>query len=141
MIVYYSGPTEFTHKFVEKLGRTAFRLPFNLKEAQKIEVDQRYVLFTPTYERKILRGKNAGQMTYIPRQVAAFLSSESNRQNLIGVVGFGNRNFHGDYARAADEISERTGKPSLFRVELDGTDSDIDIVQKGLDSLVTENTN
>lgn len=140
MIVYYSGPTEFTHRFVQKLDRPALRLPYNVKEVQELTLDGEYVLFTPTYERRITRGKYAGKMTYIPRQVAALLSSKENRHNLLGVVGFGNRNFHEDYARASDEIHEKTRKPVLFRVELDGTQNDVDIVQKGLDSFVTANT-
>lgn len=132
MIVYYSGPTEFTHKFVGKLGLPSLRIPHNIKEASVLEVSERYVLFCPTYERRIVRGKDAGKMTYIPRQVGAFLSNADNRSKMDGVVGFGNMNFNLDYARAADDISARTGVPVIGRVELSGNEEDVRTYKEGL---------
>lgn len=132
MIVYYSGPTEFTHKFVGELGQPSTRLPHSIKESQEILMDEEFILFCPTYERKLIRGPESGRMTYIPRQVAAFLSSKENRTHLVGVVGFGNINFGQDFARAADDISSRTGVPVLGRVELSGTTEDIENYKEGL---------
>ena len=49
-----------------------------------------------------------------------------------GVVGFGNMNFHLDYARAADDISARTGVPVIGRVELSGNEEDVRTYKEGL---------
>lgn len=133
MIVYYSGPSGFTERFISKLEMDSIRIPHSVKEAEGVVVDTPFVLFSPTYERRIIRGPLAGEMTYIPRQVAAFLSKKENRHLIQGVVGFGNRNFYTDYAKAADEINSRTGAPILGRIELDGTDLDTQNIKEGLD--------
>lgn len=135
MIVYYSGPSEFTHRFVSKLDLPAIRIPHSVKEAEGVLIGTPFVLFTPTYERQIIRGRMAGQTTYIPRQVASMLSNPENREHLQGVLGFGNRNFHTDYARAADDISARTGVPILGRIELDGTEDDVHNTREGLNTF------
>lgn len=132
MIVYFSGPSGFTQKFVEKVGLPAQRIPTKVKEVEGFEVSGPFILLCPTYERKIVRGPNKGSMTYIPKQVAKFLSIEDNRDNMLGVVGLGNRNFFEDFSRAADDISAKTGVPVLGRIELDGTDDDVQKFREGL---------
>lgn len=44
-LVYFSSVSENTHRFVEKLGLPATRIPLH----GRIEVDQPYVLILPTY--------------------------------------------------------------------------------------------
>ena len=44
-LVYFSSVSENTHRFVEKLGRPATRIPLH----GRIEVDEPYVLVLPTY--------------------------------------------------------------------------------------------
>ena len=44
-LVYFSSVSENTHRFVEKLGMPATRIPLH----GRIEVDQPYVLVLPTY--------------------------------------------------------------------------------------------
>lgn len=134
-LVFFSGPTGFTKTFVEKLELPAIQIPQKIKEAEVFEVENEFVLFVPTYELEIVRGPRKGQMSYLPRQVASFLNIPENRGKLAGVVGMGNRNFHEDFARSADEISDKTGVPVLYRVELAGTPSDVEIVKTGLDKF------
>ena len=44
-LVYFSSVSENTHRFVEKLGLPATRIPLH----GRIEVDEPYVLVLPTY--------------------------------------------------------------------------------------------
>ena len=44
-VVYFSSVSENTHRFVQKLGIPATRIPLH----GRIEVDQPYVLVLPTY--------------------------------------------------------------------------------------------
>src|SRR5207245_11774506 len=80
-VVYFSSVSENTHRFVEKLGLPAIRIPLH----GRIEVDEPYVLVLPTY--------GGGRATpdindggYVPKQVIAFLNNEHNRSLIRGVI-------------------------------------------------------
>lgn len=125
MIVYFSGATGFTHKFVQKLGMEAIRIPLNTKEAKEFTVDVgEFVLIVPSY------GSNLEG--HLPHQVKHFLNKPENRSKMVGVIGAGNMNFGDEYSLAADIISKKTGVPVLYRFELAGTPTDIDKVREGL---------
>ena len=47
-----------------------------------------------------------------------------------GVVGFGNTNFGEHFCKAADLISQKTGVPVIARVEIFGTDDDVNKVKE-----------
>lgn len=127
MIIYFSGATGFTHRFVEKLGLPAQRIPLMSKDVPEFRAEEDFVLITPTYESKT--------QGFLPRQVAQFLNIAENRAKMRAVIGTGNINFGGDYAIAADKISEKVGIPVLYRLELAGTEEDVDIVREGLNSF------
>lgn len=46
-IVYFSSVSENTHRFVERLGLPATRIPVHWEDG--FEVDEEYVLIVPTY--------------------------------------------------------------------------------------------
>jgi hypothetical protein len=80
-LVYFSSVSENTHRFVEKLGMPAIRIPLH----GRIEVDEPYVLVLPTYG----GGRatpNINDGGYVPKQVIAFLNNEHNRSLLRGVI-------------------------------------------------------
>jgi len=127
-IVYFSNYSGNTKKFVEKLGEDeAIRIPIS-GTGRGITVDQPYVLLVPTY------GGGEGRAA-IPRQVRSFLNVKENRSLLRGVVGFGNTNFGEHFCRAADLISAKTGVPVIARVEIFGTDYDVNTVKERLQLL------
>ena len=127
-IVYFSNYSGNTKKFVEKLGEDeAIRIPIS-GTGRGITVDQPYVLLVPTY------GGGEGRAA-IPRQVRSFLNVKENRSLLRGVVGFGNTNFGEHFCRAADLISAKTGVPVIARVEIFGTDDDVNTVKERLQLL------
>ena len=127
-IVYFSNYSGNTKRFVEKLNdNNAIRIPID-RDRSSITVDQPYVLFVPTY------GGGEGRAA-IPRQVRVFLNIKENRRLLRGVVGFGNTNFGEHYCKAADLISAKTGVPVIAKVEIFGTEEDLNKVKERLTLL------
>ena len=127
-IVYFSNYSGNTKRFVEKLSEhNAIRIPIDW-DSSNITLDQPYVLLVPTY------GGGEGRAA-IPRQVRSFLNIKENRKLLRGVVGFGNTNFGEHFCKAADLISAKTGVPVIARVEIFGTDDDVNKVKERLTLL------
>ncbi len=127
-IVYFSNYSGNTKRFVERLNENdAIRIPIDW-DSGGITVDQPYVLLVPTY------GGGEGRAA-IPRQVRSFLNIKENRKLLKGVVGFGNTNFGEHFCKAADLISAKTGVPVIARVEIFGTEDDVNKVKERLTLL------
>jgi protein involved in ribonucleotide reduction len=126
--VYFSNYSGNTKRFVEKLDEhNAIRIPIDW-DSSNITLDQPYVLLVPTY------GGGEGRAA-IPRQVRSFLNIKENRRLIRGVVGFGNTNFGEHFCKAADLISAKTGVPVIARVEIFGTDDDVNKVKERLTLL------
>jgi protein involved in ribonucleotide reduction len=126
-LVYFSSVSENTHRFVQKLGVPATRIPLH----GRIEVDRPYVLVLPTYG----GGRatpNVNDGGYVPKQVIAFLNNERNRALLCGVIAAGNTNFGAEFCYAGQVVSRKCGVPYLYRFELMGTDEDVQAVRAGL---------
>jgi protein involved in ribonucleotide reduction len=126
-IVYFSNYSGNTKKFVEKLGLPATQIPIS-SDKKNLTVSYPYVLFVPTY------GGGADGHA-IPRQVRKFLNVIENRDLLQGIVGFGNTNFGEHFCKAANMISQKTGKPVIARVEIFGTNDDVETVKERLELL------
>nr|WP_210289917.1 class Ib ribonucleoside-diphosphate reductase assembly flavoprotein NrdI [Rhizobium sp. BK196] len=122
MIVYYSSRSENTHRFVEKLGLRAARIPVG---AEDIHIREPFVLISPTYCGD--GGKGA-----VPKQVIRFLNNAENRSNIRGVIAAGNSNFGETYGLAGDVISQKCQVPYLYRFELLGTAEDVANVKDGM---------
>ena len=126
LIVYFSSSSENTHRFVQRLGLPAVRIPLN--ERERIQVDAPYILIVPSYG----GGGTAGA---VPRQAIRFLNDPHNRLRIRGVIAAGNRNFGDAYGRAGDVIAQKCGVPYLYRFELMGTPTDVDNVRKGVNEF------
>lgn len=125
-VVYFSNYSGNTKKFVERLNDGhSIRIPIDWNSSNAILVDQPFVLFVPTYG-------GGSERTAIPRQVRSFLNIRNNRDLLRGVVGMGNTNFGEHFCKAAEMIARKTGVPLIARVEIFGTDNDIQIVKERL---------
>jgi protein involved in ribonucleotide reduction len=127
-VVYFSSVSENTHRFVEKLGLPAVRIPLH----GRIEVDQPYVLILPTYGGGRANGPDPEAGGYVPKQVIAFLNNEHNRSLIRGVIAAGNTNFGAEFCYAGDVVSRKCGVPYLYRFELMGTAEDVQAVRAGL---------
>lgn len=124
-VVYFSGATGNTARFVGKLGVPSYRIP--LKGAAT-PVSSPYVLIVPTY----VTSRRA-----VPPQVVEFLNHEGNRRLLRGVIGTGNTNFNKEYCLAARIIAGKCDVPLLHMLELLGTPEDVTEVQSILADLDT----
>ena len=112
-VVYFSSVSENTHRFVQKLGLPAIRIPLH----GRVEVADPYVLVLPTY--------GGGK-------VIAFLNNEHNRSLIRGVIAAGNTNFGAEFCYAGNVVSRKCGVPFLYRFELMGTAEDVEAVRAGL---------
>ncbi len=131
-IVYFSNVSEYTKRFVDKLGFSALRLPVRAKEVTPV-VEEPYVLIVPTYGGcKEITGGNAAS---VPRPVVTFLNNPHNRSLLRGVIASGNSNFGHTFGVAGDIIARKTGVPYLYRFELMGTHEDVELVREGLEKF------
>lgn len=131
-LVYFSSVSENTHRFVQKLGLPAVRIPLKSGTEGTIEVDEPYVLILPTYGGGRANGPDPAAGGYVPKQVIAFLNNEHNRSLLRGVIAAGNTNFGAEYCYAGDVVSRKCGVPYLYRFELMGTADDVFAVRAGL---------
>lgn len=122
-VVYFSSVSENTHRFVERLGVPATRIP--LHGVEGFQVDEEYVLVVPTYG----GGEQKGA---VPKQVIKFLNDPHNRGLIRGVIASGNTNFGTGYCLAGDIISAKCQVPVLYKYELLGTAEDADRVREGL---------
>lgn len=123
LIVYFSSSSENTHRFVQRLGLPAVRIPLN--ERERIQVDEPYILIVPSYG-------GGGTTGAVPRQAIRFLNDPHNRQFIRGVIAAGNRNFGDAYGRAGDVVAQKCSVPYLYRFELMGTPHDVANVRKGV---------
>lgn len=127
-LVYFSSVSENTHRFVQKLGLPAVRIPLH----GRIEVDEPYVLILPTYGGGRANGPDPDAGGYVPKQVIAFLNNEHNRSLIRGVIAAGNTNFGAEFCYAGNVVSRKCGVPYLYRFELMGTAEDVEAVRAGL---------
>ena len=127
-VVYFSSVSENTHRFVQKLGLPAIRIPLH----GRIEVRDPYVLILPTYGGGRANGPDPDAGGYVPKQVIAFLNNEHNRSLIRGVIAAGNTNFGAEFCYAGNVVSRKCGVPYLYRFELMGAAEDVDAVRAGL---------
>ena len=124
-IVYFSSVSENTHRFVEKLGLPARRIPLRTKDEPLVVTDE-YVLILPTY------GGGTTSGGAVPKQVIRFLNDTRNRSLIRGVIAAGNTNFGEAFCLAGEVVAAKCDVPYLYRFELLGTDQDVIRVREGL---------
>lgn len=129
LLVYFSSISGNTARFVDKLGLPARRIPL-YRTDEPLVVDEPFVLVTPTYGGGQGRDEEKGA---VPKQVVRFLNDERNRRHIRGVISAGNTNFGDAFCLAGDIISRKCHVPHLYRLELFGTQDDVDRVTDGLE--------
>lgn len=129
-IVYYSGVTNNTHRFVEALNweGNVYRIP--ILGNKNFTVTTPYVLICPAY--------GEAHHGHVPPQVRKFLKNEEERNLCVGAIGSGNINFGYEFAAAGKMIANKLGVPFLYGFELAGTTTDREKVKTGLLELGKE---
>lgn len=129
-LVYFSSTSENTHRFVQRLGLPATRIPLHDREGA-FRVREPYVLILPTYGGHVAGavGRDRG---FVPKPVVKFLNNAHNRGLLRAVIAAGNTNFGETYCAAGDVVSQKCQVPYLYRFELMGTSEDVERVREGL---------
>ena len=131
-IVYFSNVSEYTKKFVDRIGLPSLRIPVRRTEPMPVVSDP-YVLIVLTYGGSLeITGRSGAA---VPRQVVAFLNDAHNRSLCRGVIAGGNTNFGSDFGRSGDVIAAKLGIPYLYRFELMGTQEDVIRVREGLEEF------
>src|SRR6185369_367023 len=125
-LVYFSSVSENTHRFIEKLGQPAIRIPLR----GRIEVDEPYVLVLPTYGGGHANGPDPDRAGYVPKQVIKFLNNEHNRMLIRGVIAGGDTNFGAEFGYAGVVVSRKCDVPLLYRFEVIGTADDVVAVRE-----------
>lgn len=123
-LVYFSSASETTHRFVQKLGIAAQRIPL-LRGDEPLKVTEPYVLVVPTYGGGTARSA-------VPKQVIRFLNDADNRALIRGVISAGNTNFGAAYCLAGDIVAAKCNVPHLDRFELLGTPDDVARIRERL---------
>lgn len=126
-LIYFSSVSNNTHRFVEKLGIAAERIPLSSKD-KPVVASEPYVLVLPTYG-------GGPETKAVPKQVIKFLNKEINRELLRGVIAGGNTNFGESYGIAGDMIARKLNVPLLYKFELFGTPEDVTAVKEGLEKF------
>ena len=129
LLVYFSSVSGNTARFIEKLGARAVRIPLHSTDPA-LTVQEPFILVTPTYGGGQGRGEEKGA---VPKQVIRFLNDERNRRHIRGVISAGNTNFGDAFCVAGDIISRKCHVPHLYRLEIFGTQDDVDRVTDGLE--------
>lgn len=127
--MYFSNYSGNTKKFVEKFNSNkAIRIPIKWNNDEPLIVTDKFVIVVPTYG-------GGNESSAIPKSVRDFLNIPSNRDLMVGVIGMGNTNFGEHYCKAADLISNKTGVPVIARVEIFGTEEDVEKIKERLELL------
>lgn len=88
-----------------------------------IEINQPFIIVTPTYDGEV------------KEWLEDFLETGQNRQFARGVAGGGNLNFGQLYVSTAKTLSEVYDIPLLHQFEFQGTDEDVRILKKAVNNL------
>lgn len=132
-LVYFSGASSNTHRFVEKMAlapSTTQRIPLSPRDST-VQTSEPYILLTPTYGGG---GRNEVRDA-VPKQVIKFLNNPENRKNIRGVIASGNINFGRTYGYAADVVSRKCNVPVLYKFEILGNEEDVNHVRKILTEI------
>lgn len=121
LVVYFSGRSENTHRFVQKLDVSNKRIPIE----GSLEVSEPFILMFPSYG----GGEEKGS---VPKQVISFLNNENNRSLIRGVIASGNTNFGNMYCYGGKIVADKCKVPLLYKFELLGTTKDVECIKNGV---------
>ncbi|HCM90365.1 MULTISPECIES: class Ib ribonucleoside-diphosphate reductase assembly flavoprotein NrdI [Vagococcus] len=121
-LVFFSL-TGQTRRFIKKLDLPATQAHEIDSNNPFHEINEPYILIVPTYDAEVTEVVND------------FIEYKTNQQNMLGVVGGGNRNFADLFIFTAKDIARDYQVPLLFSFEFNGTLEDVKNFKKVVDNL------
>ena len=118
-IAFYSI-TGQTKKFVIKTGLQAHEIT---NEFPQYDMREKFILITPSYQDCMMDS------------LVDFLNYRDDKQNLVGLIGSGNRNFNDLFAQTAKKLSVTLNVPILYLLEFSGTAKDVQNVRNIVNKL------
>ena len=118
-IAFYSI-TGQTKKFVIKTGLQAHEIT---NEFPQYDMREKFILITPSYQ------------DFMMDSLVDFLNYKDNKQNLVGLIGGGNRNSNDLFAQTAKKLSVTLNVPILSLLEFSGTAKDVQNVRNIVNKL------
>lgn len=134
--VYYISLSGNTTSFLKRLKEYLIKeyqqnlIMTNIKELVKksdyapFEIKVPYIAFLPSY----LKGGNGTDNGYTEILTTPFrrlIAYQANREQCLGIVGSGNRNFNKQFCLTAHQYAEEFHFPVLDEYELRGTKEDV----------------
>ncbi|UQS87176.1 class Ib ribonucleoside-diphosphate reductase assembly flavoprotein NrdI [Nicoliella spurrieriana] len=98
-----------------------------------------YFAFVPTY----LDGGNGidnGVKELMTNSLGEYIAYKSNRNQCLGVIGSGNKNFNEQYCLTAKRYARDYGVPFLDNYELRGTSKDVERVYQSMVNRMKTNS-
>lgn len=124
-VAFYSTTLGMTEKFVRKLNDVDLvRIPKSLDQETPLVTAGSFVAI-PTYH------DGDGPAPVILPCIERFL--QENRENLVGIIGIGNRNFGHSFCLSAKVASSRYNIPIAGLVELMGTPEEVAMIQEAIE--------
>jgi protein involved in ribonucleotide reduction len=121
MKIAYASMTGNVQRFVDKLKNHLPNYEF-VRVVRQMKIDEPFILITYT--------TGFGE---IPKEVEELLQLSSD--NLIAVIGSGNRNWGHSFCGGAVKVADMHSVPLLHKFELSGLDSDVRIVTNKIGEL------
>lgn len=118
-MIVFASRTGNVRSIVNKLGLPSYEV------ANDLVITKPYIL--------IIYTDGLGE---VPLKVENFIANEENQANLKGVVASGNVNFGMNFCYAADVISHQYNVPIIRKIDLRGTQSDIDSIKEYYNKLI-----
>ena len=116
-LVYFSSVSENTHRFVQKLGLPAIRIPLHGRIRRSTSRTCWCCRPTAAAERRRM-STPAGTC---PSRSSHSSTTSTTGRCIRGVIAAGNTNFGAEFCYAGDVVSRKCGVPYLYRFELMGT--------------------
>lgn len=123
-IVYLSVKGD-TRKFVNKLteGTDYSYLELNMNN-QMTEMTEEFLFIIPSYQENVF--------PEVYEMAEDFFESGNNIKLCKGIIGIGNMNFDDLYCVTAKDISKLYNIPVVYKLEMQGSKTDVKKVREGL---------
>lgn len=124
--VVYCTVSRQTKRFINKVNDKHHKIELDMNNPF-IEMTEPFICVIPSYEQNVLPEVFDG--------FDDFLSTASNAELCQGIFASGNRNFANLFGVTANEVSEEYVIPVLHYFEFQGSEYDVDKIERELDNI------